>query len=155
MRDLDDFYLTCIAFVSSNGIHNGRRWTTSSSGGYVDEPRFDHHCDNPGIGYSLSAVHTFHILTSVYQSDVADCNEDMVEEWISLSFTWSGRSFTLEIAHSDRLDELQWYIGRKTHSPQRIFDLKAVLFSMTDVPPERQKILGLVKGRLPADDGRM
>lgn len=37
----------------------------------------------------------------------------------------------------------------------RIFDLKAVLFSMTDVPPERQKILGLVKGRLPADDGRM
>lgn len=46
-------------------------------------------------------------------------------------------------------------VGRNTHSSRRIFDLKAVLFSMTDVPPERQKILGLVKGRLPPDDGRM
>jgi ubiquitin-like domain-containing CTD phosphatase 1 len=45
--------------------------------------------------------------------------------------------------------------GRNAHSSRRIFDLKAVLFSMTDVPPERQKILGLVKGRLPPDDGRM
>lgn len=31
-------------------------------------------------------------------------------------------------------------------------DLKAILFSMTDVPPERQKILGLVRGKLPDDD---
>ncbi len=38
---------------------------------------------------------------------------------------------------------------------RRIFDLKVVLFSMTDVPPERQKILGLVKGKLPPDDERM
>jgi ubiquitin-like domain-containing CTD phosphatase 1 len=30
-------------------------------------------------------------------------------------------------------------------------DLKAILFSMTDVPPERQKILGLVRGKLPDD----
>lgn len=78
-----------------------------------------------------------------------------MEKWISLSFTWSGRSFTLDIAHSDRLEGLHDMIGRNAHSPQRIFDLKAVLFSMTDVPPDRQKILGLVKGRLPPDDGRM
>ena len=37
----------------------------------------------------------------------------------------------------------------------RVFDLKAALMSLTDVPPERQKILGLVKGKLPDDDGRM
>ncbi|MCO5549540.1 hypothetical protein L7F22_003012 [Adiantum nelumboides] len=30
-------------------------------------------------------------------------------------------------------------------------DLKAILFSMTDVPPERQKILGLARGKLPID----
>jgi len=70
--------------------------------------------------------------------DVADDSECIEEKWISLSFTWSGRSFSLEIAHSDR-----------------IFDLKVVLFSMTDVPPERQKILGLVKGKLPPDDERI
>lgn len=33
--------------------------------------------------------------------------------------------------------------------------MKAALMSLTDVPPERQKILGLVKGKLPDDDGRM
>ncbi|KAF8503797.1 HAD subfamily IIID h [Russula emetica] len=77
-------------------------------------------------------------LGSITAGDIADGSECIVEKWISLSFTWSGRSFTLDIAHSDR-----------------IFDLKAVLFSMTDVPPERQKILGLVKGRLPPDDGRI
>lgn len=27
--------------------------------------------------------------------------------------------------------------------------------SLTNVPPERQKILGLVKGKLPTDDERM
>jgi ubiquitin-like domain-containing CTD phosphatase 1 len=78
-----------------------------------------------------------------------------VEKWISLSFTWSGISFTLEIAHSDRLDGLQRDVGRNAYGSQRIFDLKAALFSMTDVPPERQKILGLVKGKLPPEDGRM
>ena len=33
-----------------------------------------------------------------------------------------------------------------------ILDLKHLIFSLTQVPPERQKILGLVKGKLPADD---
>ena len=33
-----------------------------------------------------------------------------------------------------------------------IFDLKAVVYSITSVPPERQKLLQLVSGRLPADD---
>jgi hypothetical protein len=47
------------------------------------------------------------ILTPVYQGNIADGNEGIVEKWISLSFTWSGRSFTLDIAHSDRSDGLQ------------------------------------------------
>ncbi|RPD66450.1 HAD subfamily IIID h [Lentinus tigrinus ALCF2SS1-7] len=60
------------------------------------------------------------------------------EKWIHLQFTWSGKPFTLDIAESDR-----------------VFDLKASLMSLTDVPPERQKILGLVKGKLPTDDERI
>ena len=36
-----------------------------------------------------------------------------------------------------------------------VYDLKAALMSLTNVPPERQKILGLVKGKLPTDDERM
>ncbi len=37
----------------------------------------------------------------------------------------------------------------------RVFDLKIALFSLTNVPPERQKILGLVKGKLPPDEAVM
>jgi len=38
--------------------------------------------------------------------DVMDGSESLAEKWISLSFTWSGRTFSLEIADSDRLDAL-------------------------------------------------
>lgn len=34
----------------------------------------------------------------------------------------------------------------------RVYDIKALLQSLTDVPPVRQKILGLVKGKLPPDE---
>lgn len=61
-----------------------------------------------------------------------------MERWISLKFSWAGKTFELEIAESDR-----------------VYDLKAALHSLTEVPPERQKILGLVKGKLPPDQGRM
>jgi ubiquitin-like domain-containing CTD phosphatase 1 len=36
-----------------------------------------------------------------------------------------------------------------------VYDLKAKLFSLTNVPPERQKILGLVKSKLPPEDARV
>ncbi|TFK54646.1 HAD IIID h [Heliocybe sulcata] len=63
--------------------------------------------------------------------------EDSVpERYIDLAFTWSSKPFSLSIAESD----------------SRVFDLKAALQSLTNVPPERQKIIGLVKGKLPADD---
>ncbi|KDQ61115.1 hypothetical protein JAAARDRAFT_32118 [Jaapia argillacea MUCL 33604] len=64
--------------------------------------------------------------------------EVVPERWIQLAFTWSGKPFTLDIAESDR-----------------VFDLKASLQSLTDVPPERQKILGLVKGKLPPEEQRI
>ena len=38
---------------------------------------------------------------------------------------------------------------------RRVFDLKIALRELTTVPEERQKILGLVKGKLPPDQVRM
>lgn len=61
-----------------------------------------------------------------------------VEKWVQLDFTWCGKSYALHIADSDR-----------------VFDLKTALYNLTKVPPERQKILGLVKGKLPPDQGRI
>ncbi|TFK76360.1 HAD subfamily IIID h [Pluteus cervinus] len=60
------------------------------------------------------------------------------EIWIALTFTWSGKAFQLSIAESDR-----------------VFDLKNVIHNLTRVPPERQKILGLVKGKLPPEQERI
>ncbi|KAG6917925.1 hypothetical protein DXG01_000362 [Tephrocybe rancida] len=60
------------------------------------------------------------------------------ERWVQLQFTWSAKTFTLDIADSDR-----------------VFDLKAAIHTLTRVPPERQKILGLVKGKLPPNQGRI
>ncbi|EGN95644.1 hypothetical protein SERLA73DRAFT_186777 [Serpula lacrymans var. lacrymans S7.3] len=60
------------------------------------------------------------------------------ERWIHLSFVWSGKPFELDLAESDR-----------------VYDLKYALLNLTNVPPERQKILGLVKGKLPPDQERI
>jgi hypothetical protein len=62
----------------------------------------------PTVSEAVSMSHSsITAVTPVYQGDIADGSEGIVEKWISLSFTWSGRSFTLDIAYSDRLDGLQ------------------------------------------------
>lgn len=73
-----------------------------------------------------------------YLASQITSDETGSEKWIHLTFTWAGKTFTLDIAESDR-----------------VFDLKAALQSLTDVPPERQKILGLVKGKLPPEQERV
>ena len=70
--------------------------------------------------------------------EVTQADAEGHEEWFHFTFTWAGKTFTLDIAGSDRVD-----------------DLKAMLQSLTDVPPERQKILGLVKGKQPPDQERV
>ncbi|KAF9013944.1 HAD-like domain-containing protein [Cyathus striatus] len=60
--------------------------------------------------------------------------DNMHERWTELHFTWAGKAFKLSVPDSDR-----------------VFDLKAAVRDLTNVPPERQKILGLVKGKLPPD----
>ncbi|KAK0211162.1 HAD subfamily IIID h [Desarmillaria ectypa] len=69
---------------------------------------------------------------------VVENGSGVVETWISLQFTWSGRSLSLDIADTDT-----------------VYDLKGYLHGQTHVPPERQKILGLVKGKLPPDEVRI
>ncbi|OSD08539.1 HAD subfamily IIID h [Trametes coccinea BRFM310] len=71
-------------------------------------------------------------------AEVSGVDVDQTERWIHLQFNWSGKPFSLDVAESDR-----------------VYDLKAALMSLTNVPPERQKILGLVKGKLPTDDERI
>ncbi|KAI0636660.1 HAD subfamily IIID h [Trametes polyzona] len=75
---------------------------------------------------------------AVVTAQVDSAENAQEERWIHLQFTWSGKPFTLDIEESDR-----------------VYDLKAALMSLTNVPPERQKILGLVKGKLPTDDERI
>ncbi|KAG2019996.1 ubiquitin family proteint [Coprinopsis cinerea AmutBmut pab1-1] len=60
--------------------------------------------------------------------------EEPADRWIDLQFSWAGKPFNLRIAETDR-----------------VYDLKTTLKELTTVPIERQKILGLVKGKLPPD----
>lgn len=60
------------------------------------------------------------------------------EQWFHLEFSWSGKNHSITVAQSDR-----------------VFDLKLALHNLTRVPPIRQKILGLVKGKLPPDQVRI
>ncbi|KZV96193.1 HAD-superfamily subfamily IIID h [Exidia glandulosa HHB12029] len=62
----------------------------------------------------------------------------VAETWITLKFAWQGKDYTLEIAESDC-----------------VYDLKGALQRLTNVPLERQKILGLVKGKVAGDDVRI
>ncbi|KAI0317471.1 HAD subfamily IIID h [Amylostereum chailletii] len=78
------------------------------------------------------------IVTALVDEPTAEEGPESEERWIHLLFSWSGKPHKLDIADTDR-----------------VFDLKAMLFSMTNVPPERQKILGLVKGKLPPEDVRI
>lgn len=57
------------------------------------------------------------------------------EAFIGFSIKYSGSTLSLRLSEDETVS-----------------DLKAVLFSMTDVPPESQKLLGLVKGRQPSED---
>lgn len=48
-----------------------------------------------------------------------------------------------------------WRLLTRDCFVNRVFDLKVALRELTTVPEERQKILGLVKGKLPPDQERM
>ncbi|WAR54809.1 hypothetical protein PtB15_4B427 [Puccinia triticina] len=61
--------------------------------------------------------------------------EDSSSQALELTFSWRDSSFNVALD------------GMVT-----IKDLKVVIYSVTAVPPERQKILGLVVGQIPADD---
>ncbi|GHJ83719.1 hypothetical protein NliqN6_0121 [Naganishia liquefaciens] len=52
-----------------------------------------------------------------------------------LRMTWAGQGYDFRVQGSDRL-----------------YDCKAIIYSLTSVPPERQKIIGLVKGKIPGDE---
>ncbi|KAL5636496.1 hypothetical protein ACGC1H_000452 [Rhizoctonia solani] len=73
--------------------------------------------------------------TSATDSPVETLVEDV---YISLKFTWNSKEHTVSVAESDC-----------------VLDLKDKLFGLTRVPNERQKILGLVKGKLPDDSVRI
>ncbi|KAG7558286.1 hypothetical protein FFLO_02756 [Filobasidium floriforme] len=61
--------------------------------------------------------------------------ETIEDEAFVLNFTWAGKPFQLELRGTDR-----------------VYDLKSAVQSETAVPPERQKYIGLVKGKLPGDE---
>lgn len=68
--------------------------------------------------------------------DVPDPSAAVVEDTaFELAFTHAGKPYQIVV-----------------HSTDSVLDLKAAIWSVCSVPIERQKILGLVKSKLPPDD---
>jgi ubiquitin-like domain-containing CTD phosphatase 1 len=94
------------------------------------------------------------VLTSQKEKHAAD---EPVEQWVTLKFSHAGVEHVIELAESDR------WVARELNVPLlkaylwtlRVFDLKDKLYGLTLVPFDRQKILGLVKGKLPSDEATM
>lgn len=68
-------------------------------------------------------------------ASTAPTNDLPAELLYPLVCGWAGKKYELTLVQSDL-----------------ILDLKAALWSLTNVPVERQKIVGLVKGKLPGDE---
>ncbi|GAA95573.1 uncharacterized protein L969DRAFT_101676 [Mixia osmundae IAM 14324] len=64
--------------------------------------------------------------------EAVDAGDDNVYR---LKMTHAGTRYELSVCETDT-----------------IYDLKLFCYSLTNVPPERQKIIGLVKGKLPSDE---
>lgn len=60
------------------------------------------------------------------------------EKWICFTVKYAGSPLDIRLAEDDRVS-----------------DMKAILFSLTDVPAPRQKLIGLSRGKLPPDDTRI
>ena len=56
----------------------------------------------------------------------------------ALICSWKGQKLDVTVVESDTVG-----------------DLKATLWSLTSVPPSRQKLVGLVKGKLPGDEAEV
>lgn len=56
----------------------------------------------------------------------------------ALVCSWKGQKLDVTVVESDTVG-----------------DLKATLWSLTSVPPQRQKLVGLVKGKLPGDEAEV
>ncbi|GAA6058687.1 hypothetical protein JCM10212_003375 [Sporobolomyces blumeae] len=68
--------------------------------------------------------------------DAADLDPKLPQELVySLVMKWRGKPYELSVAQSDTVG-----------------DLKQILWSLTGVPPDRQKLAGLVRGKLPQDE---
>ncbi|KAK4687029.1 ubiquitin-like domain-containing CTD phosphatase 1, partial [Tremellales sp. Uapishka_1] len=53
------------------------------------------------------------------------------EKWYTLTMAWSGKTYELKVGASDM-----------------VYDFKAMIHNLTRVPPVRQKLIGLTKGKL-------
>ncbi|KAJ3541306.1 hypothetical protein NM688_g6107 [Phlebia brevispora] len=92
------------------------------------EPQISKSKQSDGVSVTTQAI--------VENAEVVQIADELPpEKWIHLQFSWSGKPYTLDIAESDR-----------------VYDLKVALYSLTNVPPERQKVLGLAKAKLPSDE---
>jgi ubiquitin-like domain-containing CTD phosphatase 1 len=68
---------------------------------------------------------------------------EVAEEWWDLKMSWSGKVYDLKVGGNDMYVE---------HIPElivsRVYDFRAAIETLTSVPAVRQKLIGLIRGKL-------
>jgi len=74
---------------------------------------------------------------------------DESSEHILLKYKWNGTQFELKVSPSATIQELKLFICSQTRVLVRISRMYSVCLPICQ--PTRQKIVGLVKGKIPGD----
>jgi ubiquitin-like domain-containing CTD phosphatase 1 len=75
---------------------------------------------------------------------------EVEEEWWDLKMSWSGKVYDLKVGGNDMSAGFQ--LRRpKLIDEIRVYDFRAIIQILTSVPPIRQKLIGLSKGKLSSE----
>ncbi|KAI9009535.1 HAD-like domain-containing protein [Gaertneriomyces semiglobifer] len=108
-----------------DGKGNGEREEQSSCGELISSTS----CNRRRLDIVAGDIH------EVIESTTVISEGNVTEETIELTISWSGNTYPISVPQSSTIRHLKENIA-----------------ALTDVRPERQKLLGLVKGKVPADD---
>lgn len=113
--------------------------------GSVDpSTQMEHDCpvhDHPDqAGSSSNSEHITPEVVAIPLPIVDDGGQD--ERWFKYKMSWSGKVYDIEVGANDL------YVYENEGADGRVYDFRTTISNLTNVPPERQKVVGLLRGSL-------
>jgi len=91
-------------------------------------------------GSSSNPEHVTPEVVAIPLPMVDDGGQD--ERWFKYKMSWSGKVYDIEVGANDL------YVYNVVGADERVYDFRTTISNLTNVPPERQKVVGLLRGSL-------